>query len=156
CGPMKLTKRALDAVKPDMTHDLFLWDDELPGFGLRVKPSGVRSFIVQYRNSGGASRRMTLGKFGVLTPEEARKIAKQTLAEAARGGDPAEKRTQDRNAMTVRQVCRVYLAAAEKGLILGKGKRPKKASTLYIDRGRIDRHIVPLLGARRVRDLTTP
>jgi hypothetical protein len=116
---MKLTKRVLDTVKPNPNHDLFFWDDEVPGFGLRIKPSGVRSFIVQYRNGGGASRRMTLGKFGVLTPDEARKMAKQTLAEAARGGDPAEKRSQDRNAMTVRQLCRVYLEAAEQGLILG-------------------------------------
>jgi integrase len=153
---MKLTKRVLDAVRPKPAHDVFLWDDDLPGFGVRIKSSGVRSFIVQYRNSGGASRRLTLGKFGVLTPDEARKMAKQALAEAARGGDPAEKRAQDREAMTVRELCRAYLEAAEKGLILGKRKRPKKTSTLYIDRGRIERHILPLLGSRRVRGLTTP
>jgi integrase len=153
---MKLTKRAIDTVKPNPTDDVFLWDDEMPGFGLRIKPSGVRSFIVQYRNGSGASRRMTLGKFGVLTPDEARKMAKQALAEAARGGDPAEKRAQDRDSMTVCQLCRAYLQAADNELILGKGKRPKKASTLYIDRGRIERHILPLLSNRRVRDLTTP
>jgi integrase len=153
---MKLTKRALDALKPSPAHDVFLWDDELPGFGVRIKSSGIRSFIVQYRNSSGASRRMTLGKFGVLTPDEARKIAKLVLADAARGGDPAEKRAQDRAAMTIRELCRAYLEAAEKGLILGKRKRPKKASTLYIDRGRMERHILALLGSRRVRDLTTP
>ena len=153
---MKLTKRLLDNAKPHLTHDVFLWDDEAPGFGLRIKPSGVRSFVLQYRNGSGVSRRMTLGKFGVLTPDEARKIAKQNLAEVARGGDPVEKKAQDRNAMTVRQLCRAYLEAAQKGLILGKRKRPKKFSTLYIDRGRIERHILPLLGNRRVRDLTTP
>jgi integrase len=153
---MKLTKRTLDSMKPKPTHDVFLWDDEVPGFGLRIKSSGVRSFIVQYRNGSGVSRRMTLGKFGVLTPDEARKMAKHTLAEVARGADPAARRAQDRDAMTVRQLCRIYLEAAEKGLILGKGKRPKKGSTLYIDRGRIERHILPLLGSRRVRDLTTP
>jgi integrase len=153
---MKLTKRVLDSAKPHPTYDVFLWDDETPGFGLRIKPSGVRSFILQYRNGGGVSRRMTLGKFGVLSPDEARKMAKLNLAEVARGGDPVEKKAQDRDAMTVRQLCQAYLEAAEKGFILGKRKRPKKSSTLYIDRGRIQRHILPLLGRHRVRDLTTP
>jgi integrase len=153
---MKLTKRVLDTVKPDPSRVVFLWDEEVPGFGLRITSRGVRSFVVQYRNSSGATRRMTFGKFGVLTPEEARKMAKQTLAEAARGGDPAEKRARDRNAMTVRLLCEAYLKAAGKGLILGKRKHPKKESTLYIDRGRVERHIVRLLGSRRVRDLTTP
>jgi hypothetical protein len=153
---MKLTKRTIDAAKPNPNLDTYFWDDEVPGFGLRIKPSGVRSFIVQYRNSSTVSRRITLGKFGVLTPEQARRIAKQTLADVARGSDPAEKRAQDRNAMTVRQLCGAYLEAVEKGLVLGKGKRPKKPSTLYIDRGRIERHILPLLGSRRVRDVTPP
>jgi hypothetical protein len=153
---MKLTKRVIDGVKANASHDVFLWDDELPGFGLRIKTSGVRSFIVQYRNGSGDSKRMTLGKFGVLTPDEARKVAKQTLADVARGGDPAEKRAEDRNAMTVRQLCRAYLEAVEGGSILGKGRRPKKASTLATDRGRLERHVLPLLGSRRVRDLTPP
>ena len=153
---MKLTKRNLDTVRPNPTHDRYLWDDEVRGFGLRVKPSGAQSFFIQYRNSRGNSRRFTLGKFGVLAPDEARKMARAKLAEVAKGGDPAEERSQDRDAMTVRQLCRAYLESAEKGLILGKRKRPKKPSTLYIDRGRIERHILPLLGTRRVRDLTTP
>lgn len=153
---MKLTKRILEAVKPDPSSDVYLWDDELAGYGLRIKPTGIRSFFVQYRNSKGASRRMTLGKFGVLTPDEARKMAKAKLAEVAKGGDPADERSRERKAMTVRQLCRDYLEATDKGLVLGKRKRPKKISTLYTDRGRIDRHILPLLGGRRVCDLATP
>ncbi len=153
---MKLTKRILDSIKPNPRRDVYLWDGEVSGFGLRIKPSGVRSFIVQYRNGSGVSRRITLGKFGVLTTDEARKMAKAKLAEVAKGSDPAEERARDRKATTVRQLCRSYLETAEKGLILGKDNRPKKASTLYTDRGRIERHILPLLGNRRVRDLTTP
>jgi integrase len=153
---LKLTKRTIDEIVTDPARDRYVWDDELGGFGLRIKPSGIRSFILQYRNSRGASRRLTLGRFGVLTPDEARKIAKANLAEVAKGGDPAEERSHDRNAMTVRQLCTAYLAAAEKGLILGKGGRPKKLSTLYVDRGRIERHILPLLGTKSVRKLETP
>ena len=153
---MKLTKRLIDQISPDPTRDLYLWDEELGGFGLRLKPSGVRSFILQYRNSRGATRRLTLGKFGVLTPDEARRIAKAKLGEVAKGGDPAEERSQNRKMMTISQLCIAYLMAADKGLILGKAGRPKKASTLYVDRGRIARHILPLLGSKTVNKLETP
>jgi Arm DNA-binding domain len=118
---MKLTKRTIDELAPLPGRDLYVWDDEVAGFGLRIKPSGVRSFMIQYRNGNGDSRRITLGKFGVLTADEARRLAKATLAEAAKGEDPAAKRSEDRKAMTVRQLCRAYLEAAGKGLIIGKG-----------------------------------
>ncbi|MEQ8246672.1 MAG: tyrosine-type recombinase/integrase [Alphaproteobacteria bacterium] len=55
--------------------------------------------------------------------------------------------------MTVGELCDIYLSAVEKGLIRGKRRRPKKASTIATDRGRIERHIKPLLGSRKVRDL---
>ena len=58
--------------------------------------------------------------------------------------------------MTVRELCEKYLTATEKGLILGEANRPKKPSTLYTDRGRIERHVIPLLGSKLVIDLTTP
>jgi integrase len=156
CTPMKLTKRNLECVARDPVRDVFVWDDEVGGFGLRIKPSGVRSFVLQYRNSGGMSRRITLGKFGVLTPDQARKIAKAKLAEVAKGVDPAEERSRERKEMTIRQLCAAYLAAARKGLILGKRGSPKKPSTLYTDQGRIERHILPLLGNKKVRKLQTP
>lgn len=153
---MKLTKRAIATIVPDSTRDKCIWDDEVRGFGLRIKSTGVRSFIVQYRNSSRVSRRITLGKVGVLTVEEARTLAKRALADVIKGGDPADKRSEERKAMTVRQLCHAYVEAADKGLIMGKRGQPKKPSTRYVDQGRITRHILPLLGNRLVRDLTTP
>ena len=153
---MKLTKRAIDAVRAtDREH--FFWDDELPGFGLRIYPSGKKVFIVQYKVGGrrGQTRRKTIGLYGPMTTVEARTEARKWLG---RGGDPIAKARAEAaaevQAETVARLCDRYLDALAKGLVLGKGGRPKKASTIATDRGRIARHIVPLLGRLRVRDLT--
>jgi hypothetical protein len=98
----KLTKRIVEAaeVKP---AEYMLWDGELPGFGVRVMPSGRRSYMVQYR-AGRRSRRMVLGPHGVLTADRARSMAVQVLAEVRTGSDPAGVRKERREALTVAEL----------------------------------------------------
>jgi integrase len=150
----KITKRAVDTLRPDEHRDVFAWDSELRGFGIRVKPSGVKTFLIQYRNVEGRTRRLVLGQYGALTPEYARDLAREKLAGVARGEDPSAERHAVRAGMSVSEVCDWYLEAAEAGRILGRNRRPIKASTLKMDRSRIETHIKPLLGARLVSSLT--
>lgn len=151
----KLTQNFVTRARPkDGAPETIYFDDKLPGFGLRVKASGAKSYLIQYRNARGLSRRYTVGQHGRLTAKQARKEAKLRLGDVERGKDPAQDRQEERGAMSVKALCEEYLLAAAKGLVLGKRKRPKKASTLATDRGRIDRHIVPLLGRKTVREIT--
>lgn len=149
----KLTKTIVEAAAP-RAKQFTLWCSDLPGFGVYILPTGNRTYFVDYRNSAGIRRRLTIGRHGKLTTEGARKLAIATMGEAVKGEDPAEERVTRRKSLTVRDLCDRYLDAAERGLIMGKGNRPKKSSTLYIDRGRIARHIVPLLGSKLVRDIS--
>jgi integrase len=148
----KLNKKKVDAAGPK-DKDSVIWDDDLPGFGLRVFKSGKRSYVLQYR-SLGRSRRYTIGLHGVWTPEMARQEAKIQLGRIAKGDNPAEERQLDHKAITIKELCNLYSADMKAGLILGKGGRPKKASTIYTDLGRMNCHILPLVGNRRVKDFT--
>lgn len=141
----KITKRIVDAFEPDLAGEQFLWDTELKGFGVRMMPSGVASYIIKYRNAESRQRKMTIGRVGTLTPEEARQLARDKLAEVFKGADPSAERHQLRQSITVSELCDLYLEDAE-------GKI--KASTLAMDRSRIERHVKPLIGNRTVASLT--
>ncbi|WP_288049812.1 integrase arm-type DNA-binding domain-containing protein, partial [Acidiphilium sp.] len=131
----------------------FLWDGELKGFGVRVTPSGLKSFVVQYRNGEGRSRRIVIGRYGIFTVEQARIMAREKLLAVAKGIDPAEEPEPVQSNTTVRDVCEWYLREAESGRILGRRRRPIKPSTLRMDRSRLEIHILPLLGDRKVASL---
>jgi integrase len=150
----RLTKRSVDALeRPEKGKQVFLWDSELRGFGVRVLPSGLKTFVLQYRNTADKERRIKLGRYGIMTVEQAREDAKVKLGAIAKGEDPAEEPKEARPQTTVAEVCDWYLREAEAGRILGRRNRPIKASTLAVDKSRIETHIKPLLGDRLVESL---
>lgn len=140
----KLTKRIIDAVEPQAT-EFFLWDEGIPGFGLRVMPSGRKSFVVQFR-AGRRARRMSLGPSTVLTCDQARTRAITIIAAVKNGDDPAAERDAKRNAATVRELAerfdREHIAVR------------LKASTAKEYRGTLKRFILPALGRLAVPEIT--
>ena len=143
----KITKRVVDSTKPG-GRDVLVWDAELPGFGLRVKPSGTKSYVLQYRNKEGRSRRLTIGRHGPVTAERAREKALRLLADIAEGADPADGKADARKAPTVAELAARYLAE-------GRVDKPtKKTSSWEADASNLRRHIVPLLGDRLAVALT--
>ena len=156
----KLTKRKLDSTTPRPDQDVRLWDDDPRGFGVRIKPSGVKTFFVQYRSPVTDKKiRHSIGQYGRLSLDEARTKAKKLLGSVADDHDPALEKRQTRQdarstARTVGELCDDYMRDAHAGVLLYRG-RPKKPATLAIDEGRVRRHINPLLGHRLVKEVTS-
>jgi integrase len=102
----KLTKRKIDAAEVQ-EKEYFIWDDTLPGFGLRVLPSGRKSYIVQYR-AGRRARRMSLGPNTVLACEQARGQAMTILAAVRSGKDPSADRAAQRSAINMTELAQRF------------------------------------------------
>lgn len=143
---IRLTKTVVDRLEP-REKEYFAWCGKLSGFGVRVWPNGKKVFTVQYRTGGrGApTRRKSLGTYGVVTVDQARKAAENYLASAHLGNDLVGAERESRSEMTVSQLCDEYL---EHGVGL------KKASTIKTDIGRINGHIRPLLGKKKISAVT--
>lgn len=144
----------MDRAQPKASP-YFIWCSELAGFGVRIYPSGTKSYYADYYNKGRQRNRISIGSHGKLTTEEARKEARIILAGALKGEDAALERRTRRTSLTVAELCDDYLVAARKGLVLGRKRKAKKPSTLSTDEGRITRHIKPLLGRKLVIDITS-
>jgi hypothetical protein len=141
----RLTIRFIDDLKLipariDRTH----WDENLRGFGLRVRASGAMSWIVMYRNRDNRLRKYTIGQVGTLTPDEARNEARLMLADVHRGQDPCDTKATQRKAMTVSALCDLYLEHS---------KDRMKASSWKMNQSRIECHVKPLLGTRKAETL---
>jgi integrase len=132
-----------------------VWDAAVPGFGARRQRGSAVAYVLKFRTTEGRQRWLTIGRHGApWTPDTAREEARRLLGDVAGGGDPAAVKQTKRQAATVTELCDTYLADAEAGRLLTSRKSPKKASTLETDRGRIERHIKPLLGAHKVGAVT--
>ena len=105
---IRLTTTALRTLVPQCTDRIY-WDETLPGFGVKVTPKGHRCYVVQYRNSYGVDRRMTLSDVRVLTIEQARTRAKEVLAKVTLGGDPAKDKQDDRKCITINDILDLYM-----------------------------------------------
>ncbi len=139
---MKITKRLIDAAKYEgngKSQDI-RWDDQLPGFGLRVYPTGRKAFVLSYRSSG-RKHIMTVGTYGPITLDQARRKAKTYLAQVIDGGDPLDARRKVVRGKTMNDLCTDYLERYAK---------PRK-KTWKEDERRIDRHIRPLWGGIKVK-----
>ena len=116
------------------------WDDSMPGFGLRVYPSGRKAFVLSYRNEGGQKRLMTLGNFGPLTLDQARTRARKHLVTVEDGGDPLDEKQKIARGETFADLARDYLE---------RHAKPRKRSW-KADQRRLDSHIPPAWQNRRV------
>lgn len=144
---VRISKRSVDAASARESA-YRIWDSDLPGFGVKIMPSGAKTYIVHYRVGGGRrgkKREFTIGRHGVLTADMAREEAQKILAAARLGEDPQGHRVVTRNALNVQELCEEYLANAT---------ATKKPSTIKIDTYNINRHIIPLLGDERIDQVT--
>lgn len=140
----RLSKREVDNAKPGPRR-YTLFDGDLKGFGLRVFPSGAKSWVIEYRPGGGgrrtAKRRFTLGSVGTLTPDEARRAARTELAKVRLGADPGRDKADTRTAPTLAEVARVFLEDHV------RAKRKERTSQQYADI--LNRVVLPDLGTVR-------
>jgi integrase len=145
----RITKRLVDRLQPG-EREYFTWDSDLAGFGLRVQPSGAKSYVVKYRAGSGRSaptRRITIGSVGKLTPDQARAVARKTLGAVAQGADPATDRATEKRSPTLRELAELFLNEHV-------GAK-RKGSTAAHYRGILDRLVVPKLGSRKAEKVTT-
>jgi integrase len=144
----KLTKRAVDGAAPGPVR-YTLFDTEISGFGLRVSPSGEKSWVYMYRAGEGgrraAKRRITLGSSKRFTAEEARREVERLRARVSMGADPQDVKTKQRDALTVSELASLFLSEHVEA--------KRKAGTRLSYEGVIRLWVVPTLGAKKAKDV---
>jgi hypothetical protein len=137
----KLTKRQIEALEIK-DKDYFVWDSELSGFGI---PTSRKQFVLQYR-FGKTSRRMSLGRFGAITPDQARGLALKALVQIRQDVDPQVQKREKRTALTVRDLAQRF---DEEHIEVHL-----KPSTAKEYRRNLKLFILPAIGHLRIIDVT--
>ncbi len=142
---MRLTKRRIDKLEYDSDgpNQQIIWDEKLSNFGVRLYESGTKSFVIRYRNKQNRRRYITLGKFGVLTLQQARNMAREKFVEIHQGEDPAAKKKRAQ-ATSVEELVEAYIDKYAKS----------HRKTWEQDERRLKKHIVPRWGSRQPESLT--
>ncbi len=143
---MDMTKLTVNIVKNAKYEGKtrIIWDESMPCFGLRLLQK-ENVYVIKYRNKFGTQKWYKIGKANILPLEQARKLAREYLERISKGEDPSSDKVANKKALTVADLCDWYMR---------EGVAHKKQSTLKIDKGRIERHIKPLIGEKRVKELT--
>lgn len=141
----KITKTLIQNLRPNPEKRLLVWDTEVSGFGIAIQKTGTTTYVYQYRLNG-KSNRVSIGSTGHLTPDQARKLAREIAYQVSRGEDPARDKRDQRQELKMSRLLDLYMDSA--------AFRQNAQSTQSIDRGRIERHLKPLLGSKLANKLT--
>jgi integrase len=144
----RITKRAVDKLQSNGS-DFTAWDDAVTGFGVRVRSSGAKSYIVVYRAGSGRGapvRRYTIAAVGKITPEHARARAKIILGSVAHGHDPADQKADERDTCTVAELADRFMTDHV------RAKRKPGTAVFYGDI--LDRIVKPAIGTTKADKLT--
>ena len=142
---MRLTKRAIDGFTYRGGWDV-RWDDEVKGFGLRIYPSGIKSFTLRYAKRGGTKGTIVLGRYGELTLHEAREKARKIKVEVREGKDPLAIRQGEKVAPTMAQLADRYMDEHAR-----VKKKPRSAKA---DDDLLRMYVRPALGRKKVHEVT--
>ena len=143
---MKLIKKTLDSIPRPSEKEVFYWDEELKGFGVKAYPSGKKTFIFQYRNPQGQTKRVTIGVYGKISPDMARDAVKQLAAQTTFGEDPSQqKQNQKIKGLTLNDLAKDYLER--------HASVNKRSKSIYEDKRILEGYVLPKLGNVPVKEM---
>jgi integrase len=141
----KLTKKIVEDTQAT-DKDTWVWDTDLPGFGMRIQPSGRKTYVTRYRTAAGTQRKTTIARCCDLTADKARELARKTFAAVAEGKDPAAEKHAMKTAPTVDELRVRYMREHATPF--------KKTGSVANDEMLWRLHVIPALGKKRVDAVT--